>query len=98
MSGPKTSPGRPTTGLIAIFIVLAAARAAIAQDHPPASRATTAAPQPDAQSGDSPPKVLTGKERLGEKWTDEQRVDNCRVPVGKRGAKPRPDVCSSRSE
>jgi hypothetical protein len=38
-------------------------------------------------------KVLTGKERLGEKWTDEQRVDNCKVPVGRRGTKRRPDAC-----
>ncbi len=33
----------------------------------------------------------TGKERLGDKWQDEQRVDNCKVPEGLRGAKPRPD-------
>jgi hypothetical protein len=39
-------------------------------------------------------KVLTGKERLGNKWMDEQRVDNCKVPVDKRGTKPRPDTCS----
>jgi hypothetical protein len=38
--------------------------------------------------------VLTGKERLGKKWTDEQRIDNCRVPVDKRGAKPRPSGCA----
>jgi hypothetical protein len=36
---------------------------------------------------------ITGKERLGEKWTDEQRTDNCKVPLGKRGSKPRPDTC-----
>lgn len=34
--------------------------------------------------------ILTGKERLGEKWTDEQRIDNCKVPLDKRGARPRP--------
>jgi hypothetical protein len=39
-------------------------------------------------------KPLTGKERLGNKWMDEQRVDNCKVPVDKRGTKPRPDTCS----
>jgi hypothetical protein len=39
-------------------------------------------------------KVLTGKERLGNKWMDEQRVDNCKVPIDRRGTKPRPDVCS----
>ena len=36
------------------------------------------------------PTPLTGKERLGRKWMDEQRIDNCNVPVDKRGAKPRP--------
>ena len=37
---------------------------------------------------------LTGKERLGEKWKDEQRIDNCKVPLEKRGARPRPDACA----
>jgi hypothetical protein len=37
---------------------------------------------------------FTGKERLGEKWKDEQRVDNCKVPLDKQGAKARPDSCS----
>jgi hypothetical protein len=41
----------------------------------------------------SPRPVLTGKERLGPKWTDEQRIDNCHVPVDKRGSKHRPDDC-----
>ena len=36
---------------------------------------------------------LTGKERLSEKWKDNQRVDNCRVPIDKRGSKVRPDSC-----
>ena len=35
----------------------------------------------------------TGKERLGGKATDEQRVDNCKVPPDLRGPKPRPDDC-----
>ena len=39
-------------------------------------------------------RMLTGKERLGQKWTDEQRIDNCNVPVDKRGTKPRPSACS----
>jgi hypothetical protein len=37
--------------------------------------------------------TLTGKERLGPKWTDEQRIDNCKVPVDKRGTKPRSSTC-----
>jgi hypothetical protein len=36
---------------------------------------------------------MTGKERLSTKWMDEQRVDNCKVPIDKRGTKPRPDAC-----
>jgi hypothetical protein len=35
----------------------------------------------------------TGKERLGGKASDEQRVDNCKVPLDSRGSKPRPDEC-----
>ncbi len=53
----------------------------------PALGRSETAPAPPA-----PGKVtLTGKERLGEKWTDEQRIDNCMVPVDKRGARPRPN-------
>jgi hypothetical protein len=37
--------------------------------------------------------TLTGKERLGPKWTDEQRIDNCHVPIDKRGSKLRPGAC-----
>jgi hypothetical protein len=37
--------------------------------------------------------MRTGKERLGGKSTDEQRVDNCKVPLELRGLKPRPDRC-----
>jgi hypothetical protein len=39
------------------------------------------------------PGVLTGKERLGRKWRDEQRIDNCKVPIDKRGNTPRPSAC-----
>ena len=35
----------------------------------------------------------TAKERLGVKASDEQRVDNCKVPLDRRGPKPRPDEC-----
>lgn len=37
--------------------------------------------------------VLTGKERLGRKWSDEQRLDNCKVPIDKRGTRPRSSEC-----
>ena len=39
------------------------------------------------------PSSLTGKERLGRKWMDEQRIDNCNVPIDKRGTTPRPSTC-----
>jgi hypothetical protein len=41
-----------------------------------------------------PQPVRTGKERLGPKASDEQRVDNCNVPLDLRGSRPRPDDCS----
>jgi hypothetical protein len=70
---------RPLVAL-AVFVTLSLA---LAQEHAPLAN-------------DNPAigKMLTGKERLGEKWTDEQRVDNCKVPVDKRGPKPRPDTCA----
>src|ERR1700745_361209 len=37
--------------------------------------------------------IRTAKERLGVKASDEQRVDNCKVPIELRGAKSRPDEC-----
>jgi ribosomal protein L27 len=46
------------------------------------------ASEPEAASE---PKTL--KERLGDKASDDQRVDNCKVPVNERGTKPRPDEC-----
>jgi hypothetical protein len=43
-----------------------------------------------------PPRAMadeaqTLKERLSDKASDAQRVDNCHVPVERRGATPRPD-------
>jgi hypothetical protein len=49
-----------------------------------------ASPKP-GQSQVAP--TRTGKERLGGKWSDEQRTDNCNVPPDRRGPKPRPDRC-----
>jgi len=43
------------------------------------------------------PEVETLKERLSDKASDEQRVDNCRVAPERRGDKPRPD-CPVSSE
>ena len=49
----------------------------------------TSPPRTDA----SAPAAKTGKERLGGKETDEQRVDNCKVPPEKWGPKTRPASC-----
>jgi hypothetical protein len=57
--------------------VLLLATAAQAQSTAPAE------PDPNAE-------VKTLKERLSDKASDEQRIDNCRVPPDKRGATPRP--------
>jgi hypothetical protein len=51
---------------------------------------------PAAVDPKSPPSAidpLTGKERLGRKWMDEQRIDNCKIPADKQGAKPRSSAC-----
>jgi hypothetical protein len=46
------------------------------------------------ETGDAaPPPVRTGKERLSSKASDDQRVDNCKVPLELRGSRPRPDEC-----
>lgn len=66
--------------LIAAAIVSFSA-AALAQEVSPPPSAPAANP------------AKTGKERLTDKASDEQRVDNCGVPPEKRGTKPRPDSC-----
>ena len=38
--------------------------------------------------------VKTGKERLGDKANDEQRVDNCKVPPERWGKTARPSSCA----
>ena len=47
------------------------------------------------ESHDQP--TRTAKERLGVKASDEQRVDNCKVPRDRRGPKPRPAECGDGS-
>ena len=63
-----------------LCIVLLCPAASVAADG-------TAADRPQAT------RTLTGKERLGPKWTDEQRIDNCNVPIDKRGTRPRVILC-----
>ena len=54
----------------------------------------TAAPLPERRTEGPRPAAdasRTGKERLGQKWTDEQRTDDCNVPPEKRAGSVRPD-------
>lgn len=72
-------------GPLASLLAISLALPAIAQNGSPSDQ-----PIPDPQTS---PRTLTGKERLGRKWMDEQRIDNCNVPVDKRGSRPRPSAC-----
>jgi hypothetical protein len=85
-----------TAIFLAIFLAAAAGQPVLAQTQAHETDQAAQAAPPDAPP--PPPKVRTGKERLGPKWTDEQRTDNCKVPVDKRGATPRPDTCPGGSE
>jgi hypothetical protein len=77
----------PRASLLAALFMAGLAPCVLAQDGNvnPVNDITTETRKP----------VLTGKERLGPKWTDEQRIDNCHVPLDKRGRKSRPDNCPS---
>jgi hypothetical protein len=58
--------------------------------------APTAVPvQPPSEQMPAP--VRTGKERLSSKASDEQRVDNCKVPPELRGPTARPDACENKT-
>src|SRR5262245_8627554 len=72
---------------LSLFLATCTAASAPAQERAPAAAGTTAALPLDATS--PAPRAVTGKERLGGKWMDEQRIDNCKVPNDKRGTQPR---------
>ena len=73
---------------LAALLAIGLAPSAFAQDRPAHQLAPGALALPWNAPG-----VLTGKERLGRKWMDEQRIDNCKVPIDKRGNTPRPSAC-----
>ena len=54
--------------------------------------APDAAPLADGVGSHDQP-TRPAKERLGVEASDEQRVDNCKVPPDLRGPKPRPERC-----
>jgi hypothetical protein len=84
---------RSSLALIVQAGIIALAASAFAQDQAPAGNDHAQTSGTATASPARPTELLTAKERLSEKWTDEQRVDNCKVPIDKRGPKPRPDTC-----
>jgi hypothetical protein len=78
------SPGYLLIAALALALSPAVSYGQQAVGDDPAARGETGVPG----------KVRTGKERLGDKWNDEQRIDNCKVPPDKRGSKPRPEACA----
>ena len=47
-----------------------------------------------AEASTAPRATETLKERLSDKASDDQRVNNCHVPPERRGTKPRPVDCT----
>lgn len=76
----------PSAALLGSLLIVGSALSAFSQEALP-GRVT-----PGAAVNMTP--SLTGKERLGRKWMDEQRIDNCNVPIDKRGSRPRPSTCA----
>jgi hypothetical protein len=72
-------------GLLISLLFIGFASSARAEDAKTARSTAASALRP----------VLTGKEKLGPKWSDEQRIDNCHVPIDKRGTKARPSACQN---
>ena len=71
------------TLLLLVALTAATARADGEASHTEASQIQASQAQP----------TRTAKELLGGKASDEQRLDNCKVPLDLRGPKPRPDDC-----
>jgi hypothetical protein len=79
---------------LTLAVLLLASRGSDAQAlSAVAPSATDTRPRDGAATPKESGAALTLKERLGAKWKDEQRVNNCKVPPEKRGSKPRPDRC-----
>jgi hypothetical protein len=86
---PEVAMQSRRQGLLMLLLLIGFSSCALAEDGKRDLGATNA-----AASSETMRQGLTGKERLGPKWTDEQRIDNCKVPVDKRGPKPRPSACA----
>jgi len=83
--GPTPAVKPLLSPALALLFAIVGAANGLAQEQTRAGGDSTTAPNTT--------NPLTGKERLGKKWMDEQRIDNCNVPIDKRGTKPRPSAC-----
>jgi hypothetical protein len=84
------------SGIVTASVLAASAFAAAPlADDPAPTVAPAAALLPSEQA---PAPVKTGKERLSSKASDEQRVDNCKVPQDLRGTTMRSDTCEGKSQ
>jgi hypothetical protein len=79
------------TTLSGVFTFIAAS---IGADEP----TPIATPATPTSSAETPAPVKTGKERLSSKASDDQRVDNCKVPQELRGTTVRSDTCEGKSQ
>jgi hypothetical protein len=79
----KDRPTRLFSPVVVLAFAILGAAHGFAQDR------ATVDPRTEPDTIDS----LTGKERLGRKWMDEQRIDNCKIPLDKQGTKPRSSAC-----
>lgn len=78
MTRPGTRRRAPSLATRLLLASLPAAAVGLASSVPPICSARAA--------------VLTGKERLSDKASDEQRVDDCKVPAARR-TRARPTAC-----
>jgi hypothetical protein len=77
-------------------LVLAGVLASVSALLADSTAAETANPSPATRTPRRDVSKLTLKERSGGKATDEQRVDDCKVPFDQRGDHHRPPDCAKR--
>jgi hypothetical protein len=85
---PRMTLRSPLRAVAWTLLTLAALAAATARADGEAGQT-----QASEIQASQPQPTRTAKERLGGKASDEQRLDNCKVPLDLRGPKPRPDDC-----
>jgi hypothetical protein len=83
------------SGIVMGSILGAFAAAPLAADEPAPTMVPATVQSPAEQA---PTPVKAGKERLSSKASDDQRVDNCKVPQELRGTTVRSDTCEGKSQ